>query len=410
MISSRSPLSAPLRAIGVIGIGLVCVAIGYGFGSREFVGAAVPNGEGHVLGQGSIATGLSDDADFATFWDVWKLVKSSYVDQPVSEKNLYYGSIAGMVASLNDPYSTYFTPEDAQAFNEQLSGSFYGIGAQLDTKDGRIVVVAPLSGTPAEREGLKTDDAILAIDGTSTEGMAIDEAVSHIRGEKGTTVTLTILSAGDTESREVPITRDEITIDSVTYTLRDDHIAVIEVSMFNDDTSTLFATAAQNAVKDGATGIVVDLRNNPGGLLDAAIDLAGYWLSSGSTAVIEKVGDSENEYPANGTAMLGDIPTVVLVNGGSASASEILAGALQDAGKATLIGQTTFGKGSVQEYHELPDGGAVKITVAKWLTPLGRSIDKEGITPDQEVDYTEEDFHAKQDPQLNAAIDLLTQE
>ena len=409
MISSRSPLSAPLRAIGMIGIALLCVAIGYGFGAHEFAGAAVPDGEGRVLGLGSVASDLSSDADFATFWDVWKLVKSSYVDQPVSEKDLYYGSIAGMVASLNDPYSTYFTPEDARAFNEQLSGSFYGIGAQLDTKDGQIVVISSLPGTPAERAGLKSDDAILAIDGTSTEGMVIDEAVSHIRGDKGTAVTLTILSSGEAESKDVEIVRDEITIDSVTYSMRDDHVAVIEISIFNDDTSRLFASAAQNAIDDGAKGIVLDLRNNPGGLLDAAIDLAGYWLPSGSTAVIEAVGGAQNEYPTNGNAMLGNLPTAVLVNGGSASASEILSGALQDAKKATIVGKTTFGKGSVQEYHELPDGGAVKVTVARWLTPLGRSIDKQGITPDQTVDYTEDDFHAKRDPQFDAAINLLTQ-
>jgi carboxyl-terminal processing protease len=410
MIPSRSPLSAPLRAIGVVGIGLVCVAVGYGFGSREFVNATVPSGEGHVFGQGSVSSSLSEDADFATFWDVWKLVKSAYVDQPVSEKALYYGSIAGMVSSLNDPYSTYFTPEDAQAFQEQLSGIFYGIGAQLDTKDGNIVVIAPLPGTPAERQGLRTDDVILAVDGTSTEGMAIDEAVSRIRGERGTAVVLTVLSTGDMQARDVSIVRDEITIDSVTYTMRDDAVAVVEISMFNDDTSALFSVAAERAISERATGMILDLRNNPGGLLESAIDLAGYWLPSGDPAVIEAIGDARNTYPAHGDASLGALPTVVLVDGGSASASEILAGALQDAGKAVVLGEVTFGKGSVQEYHELPDGGAVKITVAKWFTPNGRSIDAQGIAPDRVVEFTENDAHAQRDPQLDAAIDLLSQE
>lgn len=409
MISSRSPLSAPLRAIGVVGIALLCAGIGYGFGSRD-LSFPVPDGEGRVLGQGSVATDLSEDADFATFWDVWKLVKSSYVDQPVSEKDLYYGSVAGMVASLGDPYSTYFTPEDARAFNEQLSGSFFGIGAQLDTKDGNIVVIAPLPGTPAERAGLQPEDVIVTIDDAPTEGMTIDEAVSRIRGERGTVVTLGITREGSEDPRLFPITRDEITIDSVTYEMRDDGIAVISVSMFNDDTSSLFASAAQNVLSDNATGIIVDLRNNPGGLLDASIDLAGYWIAAGGTAVIESVGETQESYATNGNAILANVPTVVLVNGGSASASEILAGALQDSKEATVIGETTFGKGSVQEYHELPDGGAVKITVAKWLTPLGRSIDKQGITPDQTVEFTQEDVNAKRDPQLDAALDLLSQE
>lgn len=407
MMSSRSPLAAPLRVLGVIAIALVCVAIGYGFGSQEFAFSAVPEGEAHVLGQGSVATDLSEDADFATFWDVWKLVKSAYVDQPVSEEALYYGSIAGMVAGLNDPYSVYFTPEDAAAFNEQLAGSFSGIGAQLDMKENRIVVIAPLPGTPAERAGVKSEDVILAIDGVVTDGMSIDEAVSHIRGEQGTSVTLSLLHKDAESPIDVSIVRDDIAIDSVVYTMRDDFVAVIEVSMFNEDTSSLFKSAAEQAVTDGATGIVLDLRNNPGGLLDSAIDLAGYWIPAGQVAVMESIGGKQESFSTNGTASLANIPTVVLVNGGSASASEILAGALQDTDEAVVVGETTFGKGSVQEYHDLPDGGAVKITVARWLTPLGRSIDKQGIAPDQEISFTDEDIHAKRDPQFDAALHIL---
>lgn len=401
-------MTAPLRAMGVLGIVIASLALGYAFGAHEYAPTASSTSEGKVLGQGSVASDISQDVDFSTFWNVWKMMKSTYVDQPVSEKQMYYGAMSGLLSSVGDPYSVYFNPDDAKEFNEQLAGSFFGIGAQLDVKDDQIVVIAPLPGTPAERAGIKPEDAILSIDGESTDGMAIDVAVAHIRGEKGTVVTLSILHAGATEPEEVKITRDEITVDSVTYTLRDDGVAVIEISMFNEDTSSLFASAAKRAIDDGAKGIVLDLRNNPGGLLDAAIDLAGYWLPSGDTAVIERVGDKEESYPTSGTASLANIPTVVLVNGGSASASEILAGALQDAKKATVIGETTFGKGSVQEYMDLPDGGAVKITVARWLTPAGRSIDKQGITPDQTVSFTQDDLHAKRDPQLTAAIDLLS--
>ncbi len=406
---SRSPLSAPLRAFGAVLVAMLCVLVGYTIG-RQSESVVVPVGEGHVTNQGFTAADVSADADFATFWDVWRMVKAKYVDQPVSEKNLYYGSIAGMVASLNDPYSTYFTPEDAQAFDEQLAGRFFGIGAQLDMKENQIVVVAPLPGTPADRAGLRTNDIIAAIDGVMTDGMSIDEAVSKIRGEKGTSVVLSILRDGSETTQDLSIVRDEITVDSVTYTMRDDHIAVIAISMFNDDTSSLFAKAAENAVREGATGIVLDLRSNPGGLLDSAIDLAGYWIPKGGTAVIEDVRGEKTEYPTSGAGSLKDIPTAVLVNGGSASAAEILAGALQDTHEARVIGEQTFGKGSVQQYEDLPDGGAVKITVARWLTPLGRSIDKQGIAPDDVVPLTLDDIHAKHDTQFTAALNFLTKE
>ncbi len=407
MSFSRSPVAAPIRAFGAIVMAVLCVSLGYTLGERQSAQARVPEGEGHVISQGLVPEDVSDDADFRTFWDVWKLVKSEYVDQPVSEKNLYYGSIAGMVASMNDPYSTYFTPEDAKSFNEQLSGSFFGIGAQLDIKDGEIVVVAALPGTPADHAGLRLNDAIVAIDGISTDGMSVDEAVTHIRGAKGTTVSLSILRDDAADAIIVPMVRDEITVDSVKYTMKDNHVANIEISMFNEDTSSLFAKAAENAIQDGATSIVLDLRNNPGGLLDSSIDLAGYWIPKGGTAVIEDVRGNKKPFLTSGSGSLKDIPTVVLVNGGSASASEILAGALQDAKEATVVGEQTFGKGSVQEYHSLPDGGAIKITVARWLTPLGRSIDKEGITPDEIVPFTLDDAHAKRDPQFDAAINIL---
>ncbi len=407
-MTSRSPLTAPLRALGVVLVAVIFAGFGYTVGMRDSARTVVPDGEGRVVNQGGEPKGLSDDVDFSTFWDVWSLVRSSYVDQPVSEKNLYYGSVAGMVAGLHDPYSNYFTPEEAQAFNEELSGTFFGIGAQLDQRDGNIVVIAPLPGTPAERAGILAEDFIVSIDGVSTEGMVLNEAVNAIRGEKGTTVTLGIVHKDTEDIVTMPIVRDEIKTESVTYTFRDDGIAVIEVSMFNEDTSSLFRTASQRALKDGATGIILDLRNNPGGLLDAAIDLAGYWVPSGSSVLIEEIRGTRDEFPANGLAQLREIPTVVLVNGGSASASEILAGALQDYGEARVIGDQTFGKGSVQEYHDLPDGGAVKITVARWLTPLGRSIDQTGITPDDIVSLTLDDVHAKRDPQFTAALDFFT--
>lgn len=410
----ETPLSAPLRAIGLVLILVLFTTFGYVLGQqRSFqIGGQTSLNEqtssiSQLIGFGNKPSDVSSDADFATFWNVWKMVRSNYVDQPVSEKDLYHGAIAGMVGSMKDPYTTYFTPEDAKAFDEQLSGSFAGIGAQLDTKDGKIVVITALPGTPADKAGILPEDEILAIDGTATDGMIVEDAVTKIRGEKGTTVVLNILHKGGNTPADITLTRDEITIASVKYTKEDNGIALIDVSIFNDDTSNLFAKAVEQALQDGATGLVIDLRNNPGGLLDSAINLAGYWLESGDIAVIEDKQGKRHEFATEGTASLKDLPTVVLVNGGSASASEILAGALQDAKKATVIGEQTFGKGSVQEFHDLPDGGAVKITVAHWLTPLGRSINKEGITPDSIVTFTEQDAHAKHDPQFDAAIHFL---
>ncbi len=387
-----------------------------------FSGGFVAGRAGTVLGQGQLSTDGGvlhlgtraptdlSGVDFDMFWSVWDLVKSEYVDQPVSDKDLYYGALSGLVSGLKDPYTTFFDPKEAQAFNQQLDGTFFGIGAEIGLdKDGNVVVIAPLPETPAAKAGIRSDDHILAIDGTDTTGMTVNEAVDRIRGEKGTTVTLTILHTDAKATAEIPIVRDEIKTKSVKWEMRDDGIAVVTVSIFNEDTVGLFTSAVDDIKKQKAKGLILDLRNDPGGLLDAAIHLAGFWMD-GKTAVIEESGGDRKEFPAAGPNSLSDMPTVVLVNGGSASASEILSGALQDYHMATLVGEKTFGKGSVQQYRDLPDGSAVKITIAHWLTPLGRSINKEGIAPDTEVKFTLEDLNAKRDPQLQAALDLLKKE
>ncbi len=348
------------------------------------------------------------DVDFNMFWDVWQLAKAQYVDQPVSDQELFYGALEGLVYGLGDHYSNYFNPENARAFNDELDGTFFGIGAQIGLdEEGLITVIAPLPETPAEKAGIMSGDRILSIDLIDTAGMSVDEAVKRIRGEKGTVVKLMILPKGSKEPKTVDITRDEISVKSVTWQMREDGLAVITITIFNEETSKLFAAGVTDVLKKNPKGLIVDLRNNPGGLLDSAINLSGYWMD-GKTAVMEEVRGQRSESKARGNNLLAQMPTVVLVNGGSASASEILAGALQDYHFATLVGEKTFGKGSVQEYHDLPDGSAVKITVARWLTPLGRSIDKEGIVPDNIVTYTVEDLHADRDPQLQKAVDLLT--
>jgi carboxyl-terminal processing protease len=307
---------------------------------------------------------------------------------------------------MNDPYTTYFDPEEAKQFKSDLTGSFEGIGAEIGIKNNELQIIAPLPGSPAELAGIISGDKIYAIDGKETTQMTVEEAVLHIRGPKGTMVVLTIGREGFLKPQDISITRNTITIKSVELKMREDGIAVIHLSFFSEDTSDQFTDAVNTLLTKGATGIIIDLRNNTGGFLDAAIHVAGHWLGN-QTVVIEKIQDEQQAYHDTKNARLSQIPTVVLVNGGSASASEILAGALQDYGLAYVMGEQTFGKGSVQNYQELPDGSAVKITIAEWLTPHGRSIHEVGITPDQIVPFTKQDLEAQQDPPFLAAIKWL---
>ncbi|OGL66352.1 hypothetical protein A2856_01490 [Candidatus Uhrbacteria bacterium RIFCSPHIGHO2_01_FULL_63_20] len=395
-----------------VAILILLLGISLSFSTGLFVGkqqgarAAVPEGEGRVLNQGDVPSTLSEDVDFRQFWDVWNLVKELYVRQPVSEKELFYGAMHGLVAGTGDDYTSYFDPEEAQAFTENLEGSFTGIGAEIGIKEGILQVVAPLPDTPAERAGLRTGDHILLIDGTDTSGMPVEEAVNRIRGPKGSVVTLAIGREGAGEAVEFKITREKIVVQSVKLTM-EDAIATIAIHTFNDETVPLFNDAVNEALSKDAEGIILDLRGDPGGLLNAAISVASAWTGY-DTVVIEKGQNTDQPFHGVSAPRLAGMDTVVLVNGGSASASEIVAGALQDYGFATLVGTQTFGKGSVQDYRELPDGSAVKVTVALWYTPKGRSIDKTGITPDEVVEFTEEDLDAKRDPQKEKALQILS--
>jgi carboxyl-terminal processing protease len=344
--------------------------------------------------------------DFNLFWEVWSLVQKNYVHQPVTDTKLFYGALSGLVFALDDPYSVFFDPEMAEKFQQELEGTFSGIGAELGIKERQLTIIAPLPDTPAARAGLKAGDKILLIDGKETTEMALDYAVSLIRGQEGTEVTLTIWREGWERPQDFKITRGKIEIASVKWEMKGD-IAYIEINHFNEDTSGRFNQAVNELITKNPKGLVLDLRNNPGGFLSTAVEVAGEWIEK-NVVVIEQRDDGEkNEEKSDGLARLQGLKTVVLINEGSASASEIVAGALQDYGKATLVGKKTFGKGSVQNLEPLSDGSAVKITVAEWLTPKGRHIDKEGITPDVEVDLTEDDYNANRDPQLDKAIEIL---
>ncbi|HNW19816.1 MAG TPA: S41 family peptidase [bacterium] len=355
---------------------------------------------------------LISDIDFSLFWQTWDLIKANYVDQDkLTDKQMFYGALSGLVSSVDDPYTVFMNPEESKLFNEDLTGTFSGIGAEVGLRNDVITIIAPLAGTPAERAGLRSGDKVYAIDKQSTVGLTVDEAVKKIRGEKGTTVILTIARNGD-KLRDISITRDTIVVKSVATDYdQTSGLYTITVSNFNADTEPLFQAAVQDIEHQKPRGLILDLRNNPGGYLDAAVAIASFWISDG-VIVSEQFSNQSaiQSQHARGLAPLADLPTVVLINQGSASASEIVAGALMDHQQATIIGKTTYGKGSVQVVRDLPDGSMIKITTAKWLTPNGTSINDKGIKPNIEVELTEDDFNKNIDPQMVKARQFLLQE
>jgi len=349
------------------------------------------------------------DVDFSVFWTAWDLLHSKYVDKSkLDTQNLVFGAIDGMVKAVGDPYTVFFRPKESKEFNEQISGSFSGIGIEIGLKDDVLTVIAPIKNTPAARAGLLAGDKILKIDDKKTEGMKLDEAVSLIRGPKGTSVKLTILREKEKETKEVTIVRDIIKIPAVEWKLLGEDVAYIEIFTFNKNVDSEFEKAAREIAESKAKRIILDLRDNPGGLLDSAINIAGYFLDADKVVAIERFGDGrEEQFETQPNARLKNYPVVVLINKGSASASEILAGALKDNRGVLIIGETSFGKGSVQEMADLPQKTSLKITVAKWLTPSGKSIDENGIKPDVEAKMTENDIKEGKDPQLDKALEII---
>ncbi|NTW27273.1 MAG: S41 family peptidase [Candidatus Moranbacteria bacterium] len=349
--------------------------------------------------------------DFSLFWSVWELLKHKYVDAgSLDAKKLYYGAIKGMMAATGDPYTTFFDPEENKKFGEDISGNFEGIGAELGIKGGILTVVSPLQGSPAEKAGLRSGDKIVKIDSNIAADMTIEEAVDHIRGKKNTSVVLTIFRDGDSDTQDITVMRDVINIKSVTMEIKDGNVAYIKITRFGDDTTKGFTDAINKAANQKSKGLIIDLRNNPGGYLESAVDIASKLLPKDQVVVIEESSDkSQKKMYSRGGDVASKMPTVVLINEGSASASEILAGALKDdrSENVTLIGKKSFGKGSVQEFIEMPQGTAAKITVARWLTPDGTQINEKGISPDKEVELTNDDYANNKDPQLDAALQEL---
>ena len=348
------------------------------------------------------------DVEFRQFWDIWRLLKDKYYKQPISEKELFYGAMQGLAAGLNDPYTHYFPPVDAEEFQKALSGKFSGIGAEIGVRNDHLTIIAPLPESPAEKSGVKSGDLITAVDSVDTTGWSVEEAVSKIRGEKGTDVVLSIYrEKADKPSFDVTIMRDEIQIKSVKSEELDHGIIKIDVTNFNEDTRAGFDTAVRDAAQKNPKGIILDLRGNPGGFLDTALFMAGEWVGEDVVVKERRQGEIVETLKGTGHGRFAGISTVVLVNGGSASASEIVAGALQDYGLAMIVGEKTFGKGSVQDYVNLPDGSALKVTIAEWLTPKEHTINGTGLEPDLVIERTTADYEQQIDPQLDRAIGIL---
>lgn len=364
-----------------------------------------------VAGLSGKETAVDTSTDFSPFWKAWNVINEKYPNASAdTDQQRVYGAISGLVSSLGDPYSVFFDPDQTKFFESDINGNFSGIGMEVGVKDKVLTVIAPLKGTPAEKAGIKSGDKILKIDTTSTADLNIDEAIKMIRGDKGTSVKLTLLRGDDTDPFEVTVVRDTINIPTLDSELRPDGVFVIHLYSFSSDSAALFRAAIKKFVDSKSDKLVLDLRGNPGGYLDAAVDISSWFLPKDKTVVTEDYGEGQPQkiYKSKGYNIFNDnLKFVILIDGGSASASEIVSGAMQDNKKAVLVGDQSYGKGSVQEVVNLTPDTILKITVAKWLTPNGTSISLKGLTPDYKVDFTKDDAAAKRDPQMDKAVEIL---
>ena len=347
---------------------------------------------------------------FRAFWETWDVVHQQYVDQPVDDVKLMRGAISGMLASLGDKHTSYMDPSQYQQVNTQLGGTYEGIGAFVDITGEYLVITSPMAGSPAEKAGLQAGDKVIAVDGQSMQGIDGQLVLSKVLGPAGTTVKLTILRAGVDQPFDVSIVRAKIVIPSIQSKMLDKNIAYVRLTTFGETSAEDLHKALQDALAKKPAGLVFDLRNNGGGYLTTAVDVVSEFIPQGKVVMYEvKADGTRNTFTSKGSGLATDIPLVVLVNEGTASASEITAGAIQDYLRGQLVGVTTYGKGSVQVFLPLVDQqGAIRVTTARWLTPKERQINDVGLKPDVEVKLTQADATAGRDPQLDKAIELLT--
>ncbi len=411
--SSVKETERETRHPSVLGIGLAVLLATATFFSGLHLGSDTKM-EASLASFFSPTTAADNSIDLTEFWRVWNLLDEKFVAStttvPLDAQDRVRGAIQGLVRSYDDPYTIYLPPQEAALFEEDISGNFGGVGMEVGMKDNVVTIIAPLPNTPAERAGVLAGDMIIKINDVSTEEMGTDEAVRLIRGEQGTEVRLTLLREGDEEFREISIVREKINIPTSKTETKGD-VFIISLYSFNALSEAEMQSALREYVKSGKSKLILDLRGNPGGYLESAVSIASYFLPVGKIVVRENFGDDSEEhlYRSTGRELGPRSPKkmVVLVDGGSASASEILAGALKEHERATIIGTQTFGKGSVQELVELGDGSSLKVTIARWLTPNGNSISDGGLTPDIVVERTPDDRVAEKDPQLDAALDFM---
>jgi carboxyl-terminal processing protease len=359
------------------------------------------------VGTGGTPAALSDK--FAPFWEAWTLVHQEYVDQPVDDQKLAYGAIRGMLQALGDSHSGYDTPDEAKILQSDTSGQLEGIGAEVAAKGDAVEIISPMPGSPAEKAGVLPGDLVVGVNGENTTGQDLFTVINKIRGPAGTQVKLKILRAGEPDPLNLTITRARITIPSVESKLLKGSLAYVKINSFGETTAAELRTQLTDLMAKSPKGLILDLRGNPGGYRDAAIEVASQFIDQGPI-MFQKYGDGRIEtFPAKSGGLALKIPMVVLVNQGSASASEIVSGAIQDDKRGQIIGQQSYGKGTVQDWHPLSnDQGSVRITIARWLTPTKRSIDKLGITPDIPVALSKDDRSSNRDPQLDAAVKALS--
>jgi len=377
---------------------VIVILVGVGFSS------------GFYFGKSQCKICPPEELDFSLFWQAWHKLQENFVNKEKFDiQKMIYGAISGMVKSLEDPYTVFFNPEETERFKQDISGRFEGVGMEIGIKKGQLQVIAPLEGTPAQKAGIRAGDKILKINDTLTSDLTVDEAVNLIRGPKDTEVTLTISREEWETPKEFKITRAVIEIPSLKLEVKDSNIVYLKLYQFTEKASFDFNKTAIDILNSPAQKIILDLRNNPGGYLEVAQDIAGWFLEKGQVVVIEDFGKEKKQevYKVQGNSLLLSYPIVVLINQGSASASEILAGALRDNRDIKLIGEKSFGKGSVQELEKLREGSSLKITIANWLTPKGKLITDVGLEPDIKVEMTEEDYEQGKDPQLDKAIEII---
>jgi len=369
-------------------------------------------GETPVQEGEATATPANTETLFSPFWEAWDLVHNYYIDQPVDDKKLMQGAIRGMMEGLGDEHSSYMTPEEYQTASEDLAGKEYsGIGAWVDTTQDYVTIMSTMPGSPAEAADLRTGDQVIAIDGKDQTGIPGDVALKSILGEEGTVVKLTIYRKATDETFDVVITRAKITVPSASAKMLDNGIAYVVVYQFGDKTTAELRDGLKSVMAEKPVGMILDLRGNTGGYLNTAVEVVSEFIKVSQVAIIEEYGDgTRQELKTNAGGLATDIPLVVLVNGGTASAAEITAGAIQDYGRGKIVGTITYGKGTVQNWIPLQnDQGAIRVTIARWLTPKGNQINKVGIQPDYVVELTEDDVANNRDPQLDKAVELLLQ-